>query len=77
MCEEGKIYKRLYEEALSELHIQRDISERLANEYTSLAKESQHLNEEYTSISGIHKRYSERINDVIKKLNYLKAKYER
>lgn len=77
MCEEGKIYKRLYEEALSELRIQRDVSESLSNEYTSIARESEYLESEYTAISGIHKRYGERINDVIEKLSYLKAKYER
>ena len=77
MCEEGKIYKRLYEEALSELRIQRDVSESLSNEYTSLARESEYLESEYTAMSGVYKRYGERINDSIEKLNKLKEQYER
>jgi len=79
MSEESRLYKKLYENALSELRMHASVSADLSVEYNMLAKNCK--NPDYTVehklTSGVHKRYSERINSSIEKLNKLKEQYER
>lgn len=79
MNEESRIYKRLYEDALSELRMHASVSADLSLEYATLAESCKipaHA-EEHKLTSGVHKRYSERINDSIEKLDKLQEQYER
>ena len=79
MDEKSRIYKRLYEDALSELRMHASVSADLSVEYNMLAINCK--NPDYTVehklTSGVHKRYSERINASIEKLNKLQERYER
>ena len=79
MCEEGRIYKKLYENALSELDMHARVSVDLSVEYSMLAKncKSPAGSVEHKLTSGVYKRYSERINNSIEKLDKLKEQYER
>jgi len=78
MDEKSRIYKRLYKDALSELRMHASVSTDLSVEYNMLAMNCK--NPDYTVehklTSGVHKRYSERINNSIEKLNKLEEQYE-